>query len=399
MIVLVFEPTYTGTTHAPGNSHLVQIVARALPQARVRVHADASHLTELQADAALAALGNVECRPITLAPRLRGQVNVVSWERFRHEFAMLRAALAEAPRGEAVLILLASATGTAIAAALLAARLAGGRVAVQAGLHGDLNAIEGWRTANPLLRRFDLRGMLEGAGARAGFLVFEPAIARELARIAPRAAARIDVLPLSVNVSELAHWRAPPAAPPLNIGLVGQTTAAKGIGPFLETARRFRAEREAGQVAFHIVGKRMPETSPESLSDIAEAVPDAHLSRAEFLRRLAGLHYVFLPLQPSYYRLSASGAVLDAITWLRPVIATRLPIVEDLFAQAGDIGHLCDDVAGMQRVLEGLIARPDPERYAGQVEALRQLRQTRTPDALAGPYRRLLAARWPDLLG
>lgn len=399
MIVLAFEPTYTGTTHAPGNSHLVQIVARALPTARVRVHAEASHLAELRADAALAAQANVEWRAITLAPRLRGQVNVVSWERFRHEFAMLRAALAEVPRGEDVLVLLASTTGTAIAAALLAARLRGGRVAVQAGLHGDLNAIEGWRTANPLLRRLDLRGMLEGAGARAGFLVFEPAIARELARIAPGAAPAIDVLPLAVNVSELAQWRPPPVAPPLNVGLVGQTTAAKGIGPFLETARHFRADRLAGRVAFHVVGKRMPETSAESLADMAEPVPARQLDRAEFLRRLAGLHYVCLPLQPSYYRLSASGAVLDAITWLRPVIATRLPIVEDLFAQAGDIGHLCADMDEMRRVLEGLIAAPDPGRYAGQVAALERLRATRTPEALAGPYRQLLAARWPWLAG
>ncbi len=396
MIVLVFEPTYTGTTHAPGNSHLVQIVARALPEARVRVSAEAGHLAELRADAALAALGNVEYRPIALAPRFRGQVNAVSWERFRHEFAMLRAGLAERRRGEPVLILLASSTGTAIAAALLAARLAGGRVAVQVGLHGDLNSVEGWRSANPLARRLDLRGMLENAGPRAGFLVFEPSIARELARLVPRAAGRIDVLPLAVNVSELAHWRPPPPPPPLHIGLVGQTTRAKGIEPFLETARLLRA-RYGARVAFHIVGKRMPETSPESLADIAEEVPDRHLGRDEFLRLLAGLHYVFLPLQPSYYRLSASGAVLDAVTWLRPMIATRLPIVEDLFAQAGDIGHLCDDVAEMQRVLAGLIETPDPARYARQVEALRRLRETRTPAALAGPYRQLVLQRWPRL--
>jgi hypothetical protein len=395
-MILVFEPIYSGTSHAPGNAHLLATIATAVSPVEVRMHAEPGHLAELQRAADLASVGTLTFREIALAPRLRGQVNVVSAGRFRHELRMLMRALGDTPNGEPCLIVLASATGTAITAARLALRLAGRRGGVQVGLHGDLNAIEGWRTRNPLLRPFDLRGQLSRPARGVRFLVFEPAIARELGRLLPAADGRTDVLPLAVNSSEMRLWHPPPPPPPLRIGLVGQTTRAKGIGPFLETARRFR-QSHGERVEFHIVGRRMPDTDPATLADIAHAVPDTHLSRPEFLQRLAALHYVFLPLEPIYYRLSASGALLDALTWLKPVIATDLPIVADLFAAGGDIGHLCPSVEAMQDALRQILDAPDPARYGRQVEALRQLRETRTPEALAPVYRRMLEAGFSTL--
>lgn len=400
-MILMFEMTYSGTTHAPGNSQLAQIVARAMPHHQLRIHADAAHCHELSQDPDLVALANVRFEPIALPAVHRGAVNVVSAARFGHEFRTIRAALAAVPRHEPCLIILASSTGTEIRAARLAARLAAGFSGQPAGvlvaLHGYLNSAMGWRSGNPLARRFDLRSMLETSQVGLRYLVFEDSIRRELARLVPATASCTDTLPLPVNTSELSGWRPVPLALPLQVGLVGIATEAKGITPFLETARMFR-QRHGDKVAFHIVGSRLPGSDPAQFRDIAHEVPVGQVPRAAFLERLAGLHYVFLPMQQIYYGLSASGALLDAVTWLKPVIATRLPIVADMFEAGGDIGHLCDDVAGMQSALGDILERMDTERYASQVESLRRLRASRAPEALVPLAARILGKGFPALV-
>lgn len=376
---------------------MLQIVARAAPGQMVRMLADASHCEELQQDPHLTTLPNLEFEHVSLPEHHRGAVNVVCPRRFREEFAVIRSALVRVPRGEPCLLILTSATGTQIQAALLAGRLCRGPFALQVALHGYLNNAMGWRSSIPLARWFDLRGMLGRKEPRLRFLVFEECIKRELERLVPGTAKRTDVLPHPVNTSELAAWRQRKLEFPIDVGLVGLATEAKGISPYLQIAASFRAQLGEA-VRFHVVGCRPEACSADRFTDIAHEVPVHAMPRSAFVERLAGLHYVMLPIQPQYYRLSASGGLLDAVTWLKPVMAFRLPIVEDMFAAAGDIGYLADDVAAMQSTLADIIAKPDPERYIFQMAALRLYRDRRTPEALAPTYQQILAQGWPGIL-
>ncbi len=396
-MILVVELVDGGTSHAFGNAAWSQAIARAAPAQAVRVLGAQDHANALRADRALAALANVSVREIPIPNTQRGKVNVVSLSRFREEVAALRAALADVPRHEPVLVVFAQACPTAVFAAHLVAGLERRPVRVQMVLHGFLNAIEGWRSRLPWLRRFDLRGLMEAPPRGLRFLALEEAIRDELLRLIPALGDSVDVLPLPANEAEIPLAHPVPLAHPIRIGLVGQTTAAKGIGPFLDIARALKA-RFGEKVEFHVVGRRFPDTPPEALSILARPIPDAWMSRAEFIERIAPLHYVCLPLQPEYYRFSPSGALIDAITWLKPVIATDLPIVRTAFRDGGDIGAMVPDQAAMERELAALIEAPDPERYARQVDALRRLREARRPLALAARYREILARGFADLL-
>jgi glycosyltransferase involved in cell wall biosynthesis len=396
-MILIFELMDEAVTHAPGNSQWTQVIARAAPHQQVRLFAPPVHRAALAEDPNLLALPNLELREIPLLSVYRRQVNVASPRRFGEELTILRAALADVPPGEPCLVVFASAAPTAVFAALLAGRLMRRRVQLQMVLHGFANAVQGWRTRNPVLRRFDLRGLMQRPPRSLRFLALEPSIAAELGRIVPASAGRIDVLPLPVNAAEIGMWRPVPLDRPLKVALVGQTTAPKGIGPFLETARRFK-QRYGAAIEFHVIGRRFPDTDPTTLAVLDSEVTDRYLDRAVFLERLAGMHYVFLPLHESYYRLSPSGALIDAITWLKPVIATAIPVVADAFRAGGDIGELCQDVPAMQTALERIMERPDPERYARQVEALKRLRAQRTPESLVSAYRDILERGFGDLL-
>jgi hypothetical protein len=395
-MILAYEACWTGVGHAATNSGLLQTVARAFPGQPIRVLADPSHLDELRRDKLLAAC-DIGFVAAPLSRHFRYRTAVVSPRRFAHEFAILAGALWRVPAGENVLLLLLSATPTAIFAAAALARLSRRRCAVQVVLHGNLNDAQGWRPRNPLPRAFDLKSALERAPVR--FLVLEPGILRELARLSPRGAARTDVLPHPVVAVEVdpAAAAAPPPPPPLNVGFVGSATAGKGIEVFLAIARDFRA-RHGARVAFHLAGLIRQDSDPAAFAPLAHPVAPGHLPREQFTARLAALHYVMLPFRPEYYTFSASGGLLDAITWLKPVIATDMPIIADLFAEHGAFGVLCDDAAGLAAALETALAEGIGPRYQAWVATLRRVRDSRMPAALARRYRAIMAATFPGLL-
>ncbi|MBN9562392.1 MAG: glycosyltransferase [Alphaproteobacteria bacterium] len=395
--------TWTGVIHAPGNSATIQVIARAFPGQKVRVLADASHLAELRRDAALTGLANVDFYPIEVSPLFRGKTHIVSARRFRQELATLRSALHDLPPDESCLLMLISATPTTIFAASLLGRWLGRQLGVQVGLHGNLNEITQWRPRNPLTRRFDLASALSlsapipKSAARLRFLVLEQPIKDALARVAPAAAARTDVLPLPINLAELPEQVTARMEPPIRIGFVGQGTQAKGFDLFLALARDLKA-RYGERVAFHLIGRAAPGTDPGPLAVLADPPSNEQLPRAEFVARLAKMHYVLLPFRGGYYDLSASGALIDAITWLKPLIATNVPLVRHLFDRFGGIGFACDDESGLRQAVEMVLADMNQQRYDAQIAALRQVRDSRRPEILAETYRTLVASGFPGLL-
>jgi hypothetical protein len=395
-VIIIVELMDDGIAHAPGNSQWTQVIAKAAPHQTVRLLGPARHIAALRADPNLTAHPNVRLEEIPVIAELRSRVNVATIKRFREEFSILRAELAAVPHDEPCLVVFAAATPTAVHAARLAGRLLRRRVEVQMVLHGFANEVEGWRSRNPLARRFDLRGLMDRPPPGVRFLVLERAIAAELGRIVPASAERIDVLPLPVNADEIDSAAVVPFGLPLKVALVGQTTPPKGIGPFLETARDFKA-RYGEAIEFHVVGRRFPDTDRAALSVLAREIPEEFMSRAEFRERLAPIHYVFLPLQPVYYRLSPSGALIDAITWLKPLIASDIPICADAFAEGGDIGYLCHDLPAMQAALHSIMQNPDGVRYAAQVEAMRRLRQRRLPCSLVPAYADIISRHYSFL--
>jgi hypothetical protein len=397
-MILVFEMTWSGPVHAPGNSATIQTMAQAYPREEIRVFAAASHIAELRSDAALTAHANVSFRPIVVYPHLFGKTHIVSWGRFRREFAILREGLATVPRNERCLIMLISATPTAILATRWLARLGQGRIGVQVGLHGNLNDINGWRPRNPLSRAFDLRSALSARYPPLyRFLVLEEGIRLALVEDIPAIADRVQVLPLPINLTELPGQRTIELRPPVRIGLVGQATRAKGIDLFLDLARDFKA-RHGSMVEFVLVGRATADSDLSAFGVLEDPVTTDVLPRDQYLARLAKLHYVLLPLQDQYYKLSASGALLDAITWLKPVVATRLPIVEALFRRFGDLGYACDDQAAMRDALEAAVTTMDVPRYQRQAEAMRAVRDSRSPAALAADYRAMMRQDFAGLL-
>ena len=385
-----------GTTHVPGNSATLQAIAAAFPGEKVAVFAEPSHLSELRRDPVLTGTAGISFHSIELSAYFVGK-HVVSLRRFFDELRILYSALRSIHADEPCLIMFLSATSTAmIAASFMLKLFRQRRLGVQVGLHGNLAEITGWRTRNPISRRFDLISALKcDRPSRFRFLVLDEGIRSKMRAVLPAAAAKLDVLPLPINVNEVQLEQPVRLTEPIKVGFVGLATESKGIDIFLRAATDLK--KQLGQrMNFYHVGQVPACTEHAPFEILAEPVSTTPLQRSEFVRRLAQLHYVVLPYREGYYDLSASGALVDAITWRKPVIVMRRPFVERLFQEYGDIGYLCDDEAQLRATLE-LVTACDQQRYDRQVEALGRARESRMPFNLAKAYRELVMAGYPEL--
>lgn len=391
-MILAIEPTWTGAIHVSNNVILLNIAEMAFPGQEMRVFADSQHLKEMQA--LLRPGAHVQFKPIELSPTFRHRPHIVSAGRLFTEIQFIRRALAQVPASEDCLLILLSATSTALAAAARLAAMRRGRTFVQAMLHGNLNELTGWRHRDPLRRALDLKSVLgRDYGGRLRYLVLEEFIRTKLAELSPVAARATDVLPhpLALEGHDEAESR---LELPLRVGLVGLGSVEKGMGTFLKIAKQLKPEL-GDKICFHHVGTFAPGTDPSLYGLLEEPPSTGQLPRAEFLARIARLHYFVFPYTRNYYGLSASGAFLDAVAALKPVIATRIPLTEQMFREFGAIGYLCEDENEIVSTLRGIVQNPDATLYQAQVERLKTTRLQRLPDALVPRYREIVTKALP----
>lgn len=393
-MIILCELEADGMVHSPVNIGLIRTICRAFPDETVLLFASASHLE--------ATAGQI---PPSEVPNLRPQairipaMDAGPWRRFLPDIRHLGAWLAQVGDDEdCLLVLLSANTSSMFAVALLLALSRRRRLGVHLTLHSDLAQVAGWRSANPLIRWQDyVSALLACRRDRARYLVLEPAVGDELEQALPALAGRVDALPHPVDPAEADRAGETRPPPPVRIGFLGLATRQKGIDLFLQLARTCK-DRLDGGVAFHIVGRLADKVGEADLSGLASPPSSDRLDREDYLRGLTALHYICLPYQGRQYRFSASGVLLDAVAWRKPVIALRVPIVEDLFRHYGDIGYLCDDVDEMFDAVTSIERSFDPDRYDRQVTALTAIRDARLPRSLAARYRDVVGAGFPGLL-
>lgn len=360
--LLVAEPTFRGGDHAPVNAALLQALTLAAGPAILAT-------TRRQRDAI------AEADPAALAAATWHEIEVMEagGVKLRRILAQWRtlSALVAAYR-PAVLVLLSTGPETLFAARALALRHRGLRLFLV--LHGVLADAIGWRSRDPRRRLIDLRsGLRVARHPRIRLVVLEEHI--RAAALRHRLGAAFLVWPHTVLEAEAAapsHWAAPPR---LRIAWVGSANRQKGFDDFLALHRSC-----ATRYAWSVAGRASAEYEATALAGLD--VPDTWLDRATLLSRVRAADYAFVALRDEY-ELTASGSLLDCINQRKPILAVRSTMLEGLAQRYGPIGHLCDDLAGVQRLLEDGTALRDAPSYARFQAALDAIARDRLPAALA----------------
>ncbi len=386
--ILVVEPAWHGAFHVPFNAGVLEALTGGFPHRRVVFAAESGHGERVMALLPPAVAERVERLDLEARPfddlwskHLAAVLGRTEPVRAVWRARALLTRILESHPGPTDLLLTSTTPST-----LLALRLPGlerhGLRSVETIVHGALGDLDGWRSRRPVRRALDLRAALSYwiAGGRS-LTVLERHIPEQAARRLPRLGApgALKVFP-HPTLDGPADEPGPPPTTPLQVGFLGAVTDAKGGSVFARLARELAHRTD---LDFRLCGF-LPGPEPGiDLSSFHDSVSTELLPRDHYEEGVRRLHYVCLPLGGEYYDLAASGTVLDAVLHLKPLITLDRPLTRRLFADAGDIGHLCADEDDLRVTLQGLADGVDPQRYRRQVAHLQTLRESRRPAALA----------------
>ena len=217
------------------------------------------------------------------------------------------------------------------------------------------------------------------------YLVLEETVRDRVRKTLPNLSGRIEALdhPFAPNegASQTVDLREP-----IRFGFLGLAIQIKGFPLFVKIANEVM-EKYGRRAEFHAIGQLPGYAFTVNGTEGLATKPVSNLMpRADFIRGVSLLHFVVLPHEAMPYTLTASGVLLDAIAWEKPVIARKIPLFEAMFEKYGDIGYLFSDDTNLRDIVEQILQAADISRYRRQVLNLRSLRKSRDPEALAVAY-------------
>lgn len=382
-MILVCEMIFNRGAHVPFNAGLLATIGAAFPKEDLVFYGAPAHIEQLKKQVGQTLAGSIlwnEIVPVPPGPSYG--------ERFFREWSIIRQLLGKVPQNQPARLVLTSAFPSTVMAVKAARLFQRHTPPVQMVLHG-LSGVMGRRYRHPIRRLQDMRTALTNLGNKGiQYLVLEESIRDKVLKNIPPLSGKIGafVHPLSPNEGafDIVEY-----IEPVRFGFLGTALKIKGYPLFVEAANAITAKY--GQRAeFHVIG-RCPEESKgvKGTSALATQPASVPLSREDFVRGVAPLHFIVLPYETGAYTLSASGVLLDAIAWQKPVIARKIPMFEAMFERYGDIGYLFGDDAELTGAVERILQSADTSRYRRQALNLGDVRKSRSPETLAVAYREL----------
>ncbi len=386
-MIAACELAMSGGAHVPFNAGMLATIRAAYPGEELLFLGTPSHIAEVRRQLGEDLAGSLAWIPIA-APG----PGLTYWRRFSREMRILSSlgrVIGREPRGR---LLLTSSYPSTLVAAQLLERTRLRHLTLQAVVHGGLSGVAGRRHRHPLRRFEEMRTALTlRRRSRIRYLVLEESMREFLLAGVPALEGRVDLLehPLPPNEGEADGTE---FTRPVRFGFLGLASEAKGFPLFCRLAEQMTGKlgRDA---EFHVVGRWSSERGPSpTTAALATRPVSERLSRAEFVRGVKALHFTVLPYEPGYYDMSATGTLLDAIAWKKPLVARRIPVFENMFREYGDIGYLFADEAELQRIVGHIVEAGDQVRYRTQVSNLSAAETARRPEQLAARYRQICAS-------
>jgi hypothetical protein len=379
-MILLSELSFRGRAHVPFNAGLLAIIHAAFPKEDISFYGANTHIEELKKEVSQTLAGSITWREIV--PPKSG---TAYFRRFLCELDILRRLLGLLDQDSNPRLVLTSAYPSTVLALKIARGFRSRCRSMQVVLHG-MSGVVGKRFRHPIRRFQDMKTALTLFGNNGvQYIVLEEAIRDSVVINFPLLVGRIEALehPISPGQAELP---AIDLGVPIRFGFLGLADKAKGFPVFLELANHITAQYGI-RAEFHAIGHSTADSDINAIQALATKPQNTLISRADFLASVASLHFIILPHEAASYTLTASGVLLDAIAWGKPVIARKIPIFESIFEKHGDIGYLFHDDAEMKEIVGQILQEGDKSRYHRQVLNLRDARKSRAPETLASAYR------------
>lgn len=147
----------------------------------------------------------------------------------------------------------------------------------------------------------------------------------------------------------------------LHIGTVGAFSQIKGADLFVKIV----SEVKNPSVHFSITGRIFyPMVLLQQLGvDTAIDADKKALSQKIYNERISRLDYILFLYSPNSYRITASGAVMDAINLKKPIIALKNDYFCYMFEKYGSFGCLFENIEDMTAFLSNQIQKESLQIY------------------------------------
>jgi hypothetical protein len=395
-VILLVEPQCRGDEHVEVNAALLLTARHAFPDQAMTFLAEESHLAAVRLR--LSAEPGFQFGTIRIPPRTLSEPR-----RLRRDAALVRQFLDYCRKERVSDLFLCSATSATIYALKWYALFAAGpRTTVV--LHRNLASLASAGSCRPWHYPFQVRFALGCPGGRnLRYLVYGDFIRERAGRLMPRLLPRL----MAIDHPYLfpAAGATPSQAASVRFGFLGTARFDKGADLFFRLARKIApappstAGAGLSPARFLVVGHLWDQGLKEIIpAGVEVASKDgAMVSRREYEELASSLDYAVFCGQAEPYNYFASGALLDAFAFCKPLISLRTPMTEYCFQQMGDIGYLCDSYQEMVGVVRSLLQAPRPGRYRSQCDNIRENRAIFSPELVAtrlraeylGQHRRL----------
>jgi len=373
-----------GSEHVGFNAGMLEVVLSAFPHERLGFFGEPSHIKLVREQMGSLMAGKVSWTPVQIPDRQAPYLQRVRLEKkiFSDVFADLAASTD--------LVLLLTVTPATLLAFNLSRRQLRKEIPVQGVMHGILSGIGTKRSLHPLRRGEDIRTAMTVWGRRNyQYLVLEDSIKDTLLQYLPFLSGKVEVLEHPLSPNETAS-EGIALEPPIRFGFLGLANQQKGFPRFAKLASEM-IDKYPGLAEFHALGMDVEPAEPGPyIEALAKKPARQHLERNAYVAGVKQLHYTVFPYQSEHYALCASGTLVDALACEKPIIASRIPLFENMFRKHGNVGFLFESQRELKQIVESIATKGvEPSLYAEQILNIRQARAARAPTVLAETYRKI----------
>jgi hypothetical protein len=382
-MIIICEPQCVGFEHVEVNAALIAAIRCAFPQEEILLLAEKEHLERVSGKLEDQRV-KIQSREIGVPPRW-----ISNFRRFPRELLLCKKVFDIARSNAANKVLFLSITSSTLISIKVLLQLFN-EIECVAVPH-SLDAITKRPSLVPTETPFWFRFWLSfGNMKRLRYLVLSPYIEERLSVLLPRIGGYVRSI-------DLPYFFAPETdsrrlnSDPIRFGEFGDATRTRGADIFFAMAKEILHSHVRCVPEFVLVG-HIADKAIRKLQEgfvIVES-PDLPLSREDYITRAKSVDYVLFLHKPDEYELVVSGSLMDAFSYLRPILALKQPLFEYYFKTMGDIGYLCESYGDVKERIFNILANKPIEHYRAQQRNILNGREQFSPKAVSSQ----LATLW-----
>ena len=360
-MIIICEPLCRGFEHVEVNAALLAVVHFAFPDEKVLFLAEEEHLERVSKTLLLHSVTGVEFLPVEIPLRLS------SFKTVPAELRLCREVFELANKNGVSKVIFSTITSPGLISVKTIIREFKEIKCVVIPHHILETLIERPSFRKPLEIPFWFRFWFFWRNTdRLKYLLLGSSIQKQLTFLFPRIESRIRSIDLPYFYKEPDEY-IPKKDNIIRFGSFGVGHRGKGTDLFFKMADEIYHKKTRYQHKFVLIGHINDRGIRDLSSDFVDVPsPDTPLVRKDFDLLARNVDYAIFLYMPTSYRLTASGALFDAFSHLKPVIALRNPFFEYYFETMGDIGYLCDSYDEIKEVVIEILENGVTERYMNQ---------------------------------